>query len=261
MLAAPFALALERNFGFRFAFVGTAVAGTIWVPFWLIVTRGLAGAPREVSRPATPDTMSWFTFVQTAPVVRAIVAVFGAAPALMFVVNFTSHYLVEVWHLPNTGLARYLVIPPLLLDVGTVGFGWLATRRERDSASDTTTHVDLFLLATLLAASIALVPLARSPFTAMAICGASACGGGGIFVLTTSDMLRRVPLERTSSAGGMTAAAQSLAYIIASPLVGALIDRTRGYGAALVCLGVVVVPTSLAFVLWPSLRNAPKRTC
>ena len=83
------------------------------------------------------------------------------------------------------------------------------------------------------------------------IFGASACGGGGIYVLVTTDMLARVPLERTSSAGGMTAAAQSLAHIIASPLVGWVID---GYGPVLVTLGLVVVPTSLAFVFWPSMR-------
>jgi hypothetical protein len=67
-------------------------------------------------------------------------------------------------------------------------------------------------------------------------------------------MLARVPLRSTSSAGGMTAAAQSLAHIVASPLVGMAIDRTHGYGSALVGLGLVVIPTSLAFALWPGMR-------
>jgi hypothetical protein len=64
-----------------------------------------------------------------------------------------------------------------------------------------------------------------------------------------------VPLERTSTAGGMTAAAQSLAHIVASPLVGMAIDRTHGYGTAMVFLGLAVLPTTVAFVLWPSLRK------
>jgi hypothetical protein len=67
-------------------------------------------------------------------------------------------------------------------------------------------------------------------------------------------MLGRVPLGSTSSAGGMTAAAQSLAHIIASPLVGMAIDRTHGYSAALLGLGLAVIPTSLAFALWPGMR-------
>jgi hypothetical protein len=53
----------------------------------------------------------------------------------------------------------------------------------------------------------------------------------------------------------MTAAAQSLAHIIAGPLVGSAVDRTHGYASALVVLGLAVVPTSLAFVLWPSMRR------
>ena len=52
----------------------------------------------------------------------------------------------------------------------------------------------------------------------------------------------------------MTAAAQSLAHIIASPLVGMAIDRTHGYGVALVALGLATIPTSLAFTLWPGMR-------
>ena len=83
---------------------------------------------------------------------------------------------------------------------------------------------------------------------------AEACGGGGIYVLATSDMLARVPVERTSSAGGMAAAAQSLAHVAASPLIGAAIDRSGGYGSVLVALGLIVVPTSLAFVFWPGMN-------
>ena len=54
----------------------------------------------------------------------------------------------------------------------------------------------------------------------------------------------------------MTAAAQSLAHIIASPLVGLVIDRTHSYSHVLVGLGLLVVPTSFAFILWPSIRAA-----
>ena len=67
-------------------------------------------------------------------------------------------------------------------------------------------------------ALLAFAPLAASPGMAMACFSVAACGGGGIYVLVTADMLGRVPLGSTSSAGGMTAAAQSLAHIIAAEL-------------------------------------------
>lgn len=107
-----------------------------------------------------------------------------------------------------------------------------------------------------LSSLLALAPLAGSPWIAIGLFGLSACGGGGIYVLVTNDMLSRVPVHRTSAAGGMTAAAQSLSHVIAGPLVGWVIDRTHdgnSYGAALVGLGVLVIPTTLAFVLWPGL--------
>jgi len=266
MIAAPLALRLEASFGFRLAFVGTALVGTAWIPLWLIATRADRIPPEEAEETVTPQGAStiyrgaelrdpprerWLDVVTSPPVLRAIVAVVGSAPALMFVLNFASQYLVEAWRLPRTEIGGYLVVPPLFFDVGAVGFGWLASRRSGRALG---THVDLHLVAMTLAALLALAPLAPSPAVAIALFGAAACGGGGVYVLVTADMLARVPLERTSAVAGMTAAAQSVAHIVAGPLVGMAIDRThdgQSYGAALVGLGVAVVPTSLAFVLWP----------
>ena len=282
MIAAPLALSLEGSFGFRAAFVGTAVIGTAWIPFWLLMTRadripsdevedvsaGGAAAARSIYRgpePREAATETWFQTMRSAPVLRAVVAVIGSAPAIMFVLNFASQYLVEHWHMQRLATRWYLVVPPLLFDVGAVGFGAWASRRERAasaaSATDAPgapgrrTHVGLLIFATALAMILALSPLAPSPSIAMAMFGASACGGGGIYVLVTADMLGRVPLGKTSSAGGMTAAAQSLSHIVAAPLVGMAIDRTHGYGLACVVLGLVVIPTSAMFALWPGLRG------
>jgi MFS transporter, ACS family, hexuronate transporter len=268
MIAAPLAVALEARYGFRFAFVGTAVIGTLWIPFWLIMTRADRIPPDEAEdatrgggpaatpsiyrgpEPKEPTPSRWIDVVRSPPVLRALVAVIGSAPAIMFVLNWSSQYLVERWSLVRTEIGGYLVVPPLLFDVGAVGFGWIASSRPRK-----TTHRDLLLCAAALASTLALAPLAPTPALAMVAFGAAACGGGGIYVIVTADMFARVPLERTSSAGGMTAAAQSLAHIVASPLVGMAIDRTHGYSGALVFLGLAVIPTSLAFVLWPSMRK------
>lgn len=274
MIAAPLALSLEGAFGFRAAFLGTAAIGMLWIPFWLTITRAEripsdddaddrgAGPglppPRAIDRrpeAGAPAEARWRDVVLSPPVLRALVAVVGSAPAIMFVLNWSSQYLVEQWHLPRLGTRGLLVLPPLLFDVGAVGFGWWASTRERGPDSGPRkTHVDLFALAAAMAALLVFAPLAPSPLVAMLVFGASACGGGGIYVLVTADMLSRVPLAKTSSAGGMTAAAQSLAHIVASPLVGMAIDRTHGFGVVLVALGLVVIPTSLAFALWPGMR-------
>ena len=163
---------------------------------------------------------AWWIVATRPAVLRAIVAIVGSAPAMMFVLNWTSKYLVDGWHMPQGTIGNYLVVAPLLFDVGAIGFGAIASGRK-----DQRTHTDLFIVAMLLQASLALAPLAPSPSVGIAICALAATGGGGIYALVTNDMLSRVPLEQTSAAGGMTAAAQSIAYVVAGPVVGYAVDH------------------------------------
>lgn len=251
VVAGKLAVSLDATYGWRNAFLGTALIGTLWIPAWILATRGF-----DLDRPAERPTemvrqASWRETVTSPPVLRALVAIVGSAPAIMFVLNWTSQYLVEHWHFQKENVGNHLVVAPLVFDLGAIGFGWLASRREGES-QEPRTHVDLLAVAALLAACIALAPLAEGPNTAIALFGLSAAGGGGIYVLVTADMLSRVPVDKTSSAGGMTAGAQALAHIIAAPLMGRSIDRTHGYTQVLVTLGLLVLPTTLAFVLWPA---------
>lgn len=259
IVAAKLAVRLESTYGFRGAFAGTALIGMLWIPIWLRVTRGFgldrpANASLEKRVKAAPGE-SWLTVMTSPPVLRAIVAIVGSAPALMFVLNWTSKYLVESWRIPKENVGNFLIAAPLLFDVGALGFGFLASARSEKAIREATPR-GLLLLSMLLASSLAFAPFVSSPEAAIALCATSACGGGGIYALVTADMLARVPVNRTSSAGGMTAAAQSLAHVIASPLVGWTIDRTHGYASALVALGLIVVPTTIAFIAWPGMPDS-----
>ncbi len=252
MVATPLAVAIDARWGFRMAFVVTAVLGTMWIPFWLFATRGGAldatapGGAATTTEPL-PSTLA---ILRSAPVLRSVVAIVGSAPALMFVINWTPQYLVEAWKIPKEGIGLYALVPLGLFDLGAVGFGWLASRRTPRGESKTQT--DLFVLALALALVLVLVPVvARGPGVAVVMLGLAAMGGGGIYVLVTADMLSRVPVARTSTAGAFTAAAQSLAHIVAAPLVGKSIDATGGFTVALLALGAIVLPTTLVFLVWP----------
>jgi cyanate permease len=76
-------------------------------------------------------------------------------------------------------------------------------------------------------------------------------GGGGLYGRLTADMLARVSPAHTSTAGGISAAAQSITHIIANPLVGKVVDVTHSYDAVLVTLGVIVIPGAIAWIVWP----------
>lgn len=260
MVAAPLAVFLEGKYGWRFAFVGTAVVGTAWLPLWLTVTRAdvvqdedtkTSGAPSiyRGTDPAPPAEARWSEVVTSGPVLRALVAVVGSAPLIMFVLNWSSQYLVERWHIPKGSVGSYLVFPPLAFDIGAVAFGFVASRRP------TRTHKDLLVVGLVLGSTLALLPFAPSAVMGIVLFAISGFGGAVIYVVITADMIARVPLGRTSSAGGMTAAAQSLSHIVASPLVGYVIEKTHGFSAAAVGLGLLVIPTTLAFMFWPRLRD------
>jgi MFS transporter, ACS family, hexuronate transporter len=263
IIAAKLAVRLETAFGFRGAFLGTAILGTIWIPVWLVVTRGFgldAPAKREAVHQSTGPKESPFTVITSPPVLRSIIAIIGSAPSLMFVLNWTSKYLDAEFKVPKAEIGNYLIAAPILFDVGAIGFGYIASQREiaRAAAGEkgAKTHSDLLLLSMILSAALALAPFfASSPWMGVLFCAVSACGGGGIYALVTADMLSRVPVHRTSVAGGMTAAAQSLAHVIAAPLVGWTIDVSHSHRTALLGLGIIVIPTTVAFVYWPSLRS------
>jgi MFS transporter, ACS family, hexuronate transporter len=254
MIAAPLAIALLNHASWRFAFLGTAVVGLVWVPAWLLVSGGARARAaldrRDASEPGGRGAQeSWTSLLLDPAVLRAVVLVVASAPAIGFVLNWLPKYLVAERHLVQAELGHYIWLPPLFFDLGAVGFGGLASLRERRPGH--ASHRGLVVAAALLALTVATIPLAPGPWTAVAgACGALV-GGGGLFALLTGDMLSRVLPSRVSTAGGMTAAAQSLAYVVANPLMGAVIQRSHSYTAVLVTLGAIIVPGAAAWIFWP----------
>ena len=63
-----------------------------------------------------------------------------------------------------------------------------------------------------------------------------------------------------SFAGGILSCAQSLALIIANPLIGRAVDRLGNYDAVGISLAMWVVPGSLIWLCWrPPVRFIARR--
>jgi MFS transporter, ACS family, aldohexuronate transporter len=253
MIAAPLAIGLNSHFGWRLAFVGTSLCGLLWLPLWLVATGGprraaleaVAAEEQEAPRPAVP----WRAVLRHAAVQRAVFVVFLSAPAIMFALNWYAQLLVEAFGQKQNDVAGLLWFPPLLFDLGAVGFGAIAARRDR--AAPDRSHVVLVWIGGALAATLALVPLTRSPVVAVILGGLSMAGGGAIYTVGTADMLKRVWPDVVARAGGCTAAAQSLSHVLFAPAVGAVLDRTHTYTPVLVTLGLLPLPGVLVWTLWP----------
>lgn len=258
MLAPPLATWFASRFGWRGAFIGTALVGLSWVPLWLWLTRGEA-ARAALDRVPEPEPGAhaggdWRTLLRDPAVLRAVAVVLAVAPFIGVVMNWGAKFLVRHHGLTQLEVGRYLWIPPLLYDAGSVLFGHFASRRA-DRVKDGSPARGLVALGALLSLALLGMPFAPTPLAAMLVAGVALVGGGGLFAILSSDMLARVPGRLVSSASGLTAAAQSLSYIVANPLVGRSVDHSQSFTPALIALALWVVPGSLVWIAWDPRRR------
>jgi MFS transporter, ACS family, hexuronate transporter len=269
MIAPPLATFLEARWGWRVAFLGTAVVGLCWLPVWFAIAfrpaarraldRGTSAAPEgrgspspdtEVRTKASGGTSAW-TLLGHPAVLRGVIVIIAMSPISNFIFNWGAKYLVNVYGLTQQDVGKLLFLPPLFFDAGAIGFGHLASVRAGARGYDGSPPRVVFGIAALtMAGAGAFMPFASSPIQFVLMAGLLMAGAGGVIALNTADMMGRVPPGVVSTVGGITAAAQSLAYIIASPLTGWLKDHQVTYPAIAFWLAAWVVPGCLIWLVW-----------
>ncbi len=242
---------LNSRWGFRAAFVGVAVGGLLWLPLWIYMTRlrGVASqlATKDASETAEPPSLG--SLLRHPAVLRAMAVVLAAAPLMSYGLNWSAKYLAAIHHIAQGDLGHYLWLPPLLYDLGSLGFGHLASIRARKNQIRPTPPLVLVGVACTVGLSLAAISSASSAMTAAAVFGVAMAGGGGLFALVTADCLARVPANAVSAAAGSLASAQSVAYIIASPLIGYGVAHV-GHDHVAIYLAFWLLPGCAAW-LWP----------
>ena len=255
MIAAPLAVHIATHHGWRTAFFIGSLVGLVWLPCWLVVT-GMKGVKERL---ATPDldaketsTVSRWTLLREPALHRAIVLIVCVSPAIMFVLIFFPQFVEKTFDVPESGIAHYAWMPPLFFDLGAVVFGAIASWRDpTPTRSVVRSQPELIAAAGFFVSMLALASLVHGPWGATIACSVALVGGGAINSRVTSDMVARIDPAHVSTAGGLCAAAQSIAYVIAAPLVGRSFDHTKSFAHALVTVGCLVLPGALAWILWP----------
>jgi ACS family hexuronate transporter-like MFS transporter len=243
-IAGSVAPTLDARMGYQSAFWVTALLGLAWLPLWLAVTRApeirqaLAGpsVERTIAAPARDHRRA----LLDPAVGRAIVLVLGSAPTPMFVFIWFPQYLTLRCGIPKASIGHYIWLPPLMADAGMLVFGMLGSWRDR-AARRRRSHVELVLAAAALDATLAILPRVQSAWPSALLVGIAAAGGGGLYTLLTADMMARVNPQRASEAAGLTAAAQSLTYVVLNPLVGHFVDRLHSFDPVVMGLGLLAI--------------------
>ena len=264
MLAPLVASWLYRLHGWRFAFLGTAAVGLVWLPLWIVVTRrarAVLDAPRE-QRPARRTTIA--QLLRSPIIQRALIGIFSVAPISGFMYAWGAKFLATTHGVSQGSVGNYLWLPPLMFDTGAILFGDLASRQRRAPGVPAR---GLYACAVVLAACLALIPFAATPWQAMVLLGLAMAGGGGQYTLVASDFLSRVPPDAVALAGGTVACAQSIAHIIMGPLVGWAIVQYSvpalypvgsvwlpvahpSYTVALIALAACAIPGAITWLVW-----------
>lgn len=249
-IAAPLAISLDVAFGWRAAFFIGSLVGLVWLPVWLLVTSPKA-VRAALSTAGEAPAARPRGLLRDPAVHRALVLVLASAPGLMFMYVWMPQYFELGRGIPKPMLPHYLWLPPLMADLGMVGFGLLASRMDRRAQSGRQrSHVELVLAAAAMETTLVLVPHAQGTWLAIFLIGLSAAGGGGLYTLLTADMMSRIDPARVSAAGGLTAAAQSLVYVVLNPVVGRWIDTSHSFDGSIVMLAAVAVPGAIAWCAW-----------
>ena len=157
-VAAPLAIWLDVHYGWRTAFVVASLLGLAWVPLWLAVTRApavravLARPDAGVEAGGAPSVSAAALLVDPA-VVRAVLLVLASAPITMFVFVWMPQYLELGRGIAKADVGHYAWVPPVMADLGMVGFGALASRRDRRSSSPRS-HVALVFAAAAMGSAL-----------------------------------------------------------------------------------------------------------
>ncbi len=260
MVAAPLAARVAHDHGFRFAFLATAALGLLWLPLWLALAPADADAPPAPPRGHAGDALGWLRSLAALAgrpaVLRQGVVILGSAPALLVVLGWYPQMLVEAASVRREDVGHYLWLPPLVFDVAAIGFGAAASALDAPHPTrPQTPHRGLMGLAALLTACLALVPWAEGAWPRVVLGSLAMAGGGGMYVLGTAELLRRVAPGEAAAASGLSAAVQSLVHIAANPLYGAWLDRTHRWGLVLGVGGLALPAALLWAVTGP--RDAP----
>ena len=249
MLTPPLAGYLYTIGGWRFAFLGTALVGLLWVPLWLGWTRrkDVRAQLDAVQAAKLERTMTIRDMLRQPAMIRALCAVFAAAPIVGVAIHWGAKFLGATFGVKQGDIGQYLWLPPLVFDIGAIMFGDLASRRHRRGGGRPRL---LFTIGMVLAASMMLLPLAGTPWQAVVMVAVAMAGSGIVYTLVTADLLSNTPRENVSLASGIMAGAQSLALIIIGPLVGAMLDYFGNYTIALISIGAWTIPGCIVWLVY-----------
>jgi ACS family hexuronate transporter-like MFS transporter len=224
-LSAPLAalsIGFANAYGWRIPFIVSGVAGFLWIPLWLAVSRGIPPRYPVTSRPSSRSTLAILGERNLILLVLANIFWMGAYSLWS---NWTTLYLTNVHHLSLQATARYVWIPPLISNVGGFFGGWLSLHWMKKSVEPVAARRRAVWVSAAGSLLTLLLPFATGAGLATALISSSF-----FFALAGSVNIYALPIDIYGAGrSGVAIAALTCAFAILqtvlSPVIGYLADH------------------------------------
>ncbi len=238
VLAPPLATWIAIRYGWRAAFMATAVVGLLWIPLW----RGIGSdeknstAPVELASNVLHDRRLWGFAAANA---------FSMIPYSLWT-NWTTLHLVDVNRLSFVTAAWFAWLPPLLGALGGIAGGALSFRWMNAGIGPLAARTEVCLMAACACLVTAAVPWAPSAALAIVLISLSFFSVAAFSVNMYSMPLDAFPADHAAFAVSLLVSAYGAMQAAVSPVFGAIIDR---YGYTPVCVGASLMPLAAVAIL------------
>jgi MFS transporter, ACS family, hexuronate transporter len=232
LIVTPIALA----FGWRAAFIVTAVAGVAWVLLWRGTVNFSAAASRQTHRIMLPNPFErrfW-----------SLVAAYalGALP-IGLILYLAPLYLAQVLGFTQGQLGRVLWIPPLGWEIGYFAWGWFVDRFVGANPRPSW----LFTALAVMGLPLIVVPEFRNSAIVLALMFWAMFVASGFVVAALRTSALAYPREQTGLVAGIGAGSWSAVVAAVLPSLGHMFDVKHYANAFLFC---AVVPVLGTFCWW-----------
>jgi MFS transporter, ACS family, hexuronate transporter len=221
VLAPPLTVWCTTMFGWRGAFLGTALLGFVWLAGWVTACRGIS-SPRTST---LGEPVSFRGLLRRAPVRRFLLARFLFDPVFYFYMFWIPQYLARERGLSLTQIGALTWIPFFALGVTNIAAGRVSDLLVARGWTRPRARLTLMLIAALLTPASWLAAQAGTPVLAIALmCLLMAAHGIWIanFITLIGDTV--APRE-VGTAVGLTGTSGGIAGMLSSLAVGPVVDH------------------------------------
>ncbi|MCM3087920.1 MFS transporter [Bhargavaea ginsengi] len=238
-ISAPILMSLIHNYGWRSAFLATAIVGVIWIVFWMMLVKEKkeeAGSPETSEQPAAEAASVPETSFKSALLSRnfILIAFCGFATYWSFTIglNWLPNYLENVRQLNAETLALVVAMPWVMITLSQLTFSSLSDRIYHKTKNMVKGRV--FILGPIMVAgavSYVVGSLAGSDIAAIVLLSLGLTFGCITLVLGPAILVDLVDKKHQGKIQGWFMAFTSLGGIVGPYVTGILVGNSATQAA------------------------------